>query len=80
MHSRHLLKTNSISKFAVIVLSIVILTGISLVPALQIGVNGQVQQQQQPSQQKQVGLSQVIKQIAQQVASANPGTNATHVQ
>jgi hypothetical protein len=46
MHSRHLLKTNSISKFAVIVLSIVILTGISLVPALQIGVNGQVQQQQ----------------------------------
>jgi hypothetical protein len=80
MHSRHLLKTNSISKFAVIVLSIVILTGISLVPALQIGVNGQVQQQQQqPSQQKQVGLSQVIKQIAQQVASANPGTNATHV-
>ncbi len=53
-----------ISELAVIVLSIVLLTGISIVPALQIGVNGQVQQQQQSSQQNQVGLSQVIKQIA----------------
>jgi hypothetical protein len=75
---QHLKSNNIISKLAVIVLSIVLLTGISLVPALQIGVNGQVQQQ--PQQQKQVGLSQVIKQIAQQVANANPGTNATHVQ
>jgi hypothetical protein len=76
---QHLKSNNIISKLAVIVLSIVLLTGISLVPALQIGVNGQVQQQQ-PSQQKQVGISQVIKQIAQQVSNANPGTNATHVQ
>jgi hypothetical protein len=76
------LKINSIiSRLAVIVLSMVLLTGISLVPALQIGVNGQVQQQQQqPSQQKQIGLSQVIKQIAQQVATANPGTNAAQVE
>ncbi len=35
-----------ISELAVIVLSIVLLTGISLVPALQITANGQVQQQQ----------------------------------
>ena len=37
--------------------------------------------QQQPQQQKknQAGLSQVIKQIAQQVVTANPGTNVTHV-
>jgi hypothetical protein len=77
---QHLKSNNNIiSKLAVIVLSVVLLTGISLIPALQIGVNGQVQQQQQPSQQNQVGLSQVIKQIAQQVANANPGTNATHV-
>jgi hypothetical protein len=73
-----------ISELAVIVLSVVLLTGISLVPALQIGVNGQAQQQQQqqqqPQQQNQVGISQVIKQIAQQVATANQGTNATHVQ
>jgi hypothetical protein len=39
---RQQLKSNNI-----IVLSIVLLTGISLVPALQIGVNGQVQKQQQ---------------------------------
>jgi hypothetical protein len=69
-----------ISESAVIVLSIVLLTGLALVPALQIGASGQAQQQQQPSQQKQVGLSQIIKQIAQQVATANQGTNATHVQ
>jgi hypothetical protein len=53
-----------ISELAVIVLSIVLLTGISLVPALQIGVNGQVQQQQQqPQQQNQVGLSQIIRRL-----------------
>jgi hypothetical protein len=39
-----------------------------------------LQQQQPPQQQKQVGLSQVIKQIAQQVANANPDTNATQIQ
>jgi hydrogenase maturation factor HypF (carbamoyltransferase family) len=39
----------------------------------------QQQQQQQPQQQNQIALSQVIKQIAQQVANANPGTNATQV-
>jgi hypothetical protein len=36
-----------ISELRVIVLSIILLTGITIVPALQIGVNGQVQQQQQ---------------------------------
>ena len=62
---QHLKSNNIISKLLVIILSIVLLTGISLVPALQIGVNGQVQQQQEPKQQNQVGLSQVIKQIVQ---------------
>ncbi|HZC48131.1 MAG TPA: hypothetical protein VE244_03615 [Nitrososphaeraceae archaeon] len=49
MHNQqqHLKTNNIISKFAVIVLSIVLLTGISLVPALQITANGQMQQQQQ---------------------------------
>ena len=52
MHNQqHHLKTNKIiSKFAVITLSIVLLTGLALVPALQIGVNGQVQRQQQQDQ------------------------------
>jgi hypothetical protein len=42
---QHLKSNIIISKLAVIVLSVVLLTGISLIPALQIGVNGQVQQQ-----------------------------------
>jgi hypothetical protein len=45
MHNQqqqHHLKTNNIiSKLAVIVLSVVLLTGLALVPALQVGVNGQ---------------------------------------
>jgi hypothetical protein len=53
---------NIILKLAFIVLYIVLLTGISLVPALQGVAYGQ--SQQAPQQQKQVGLSQVIKQIA----------------
>jgi uncharacterized protein HemX len=78
---------NTISKLAVIVLSIALIRGISFIPVLQAGVYAQKQplqsqQQQQPPQQQQknrVGLSQIIKQIAQQVATANPGTNSTHV-
>jgi hypothetical protein len=47
---------------------------------------GSAQQQQQSQQQlapkqqqKSAGISQLIKQIAQQVSTANPGTNVTHV-
>jgi outer membrane biosynthesis protein TonB len=42
------LKLHNISNLGVFALSIVLLTGISLVPTLQIGVQGQVQQQQSP--------------------------------
>jgi hypothetical protein len=42
------LKPNNISKLSIIVLSIVLLTGISLIPTLQIEVQGQVRQQQSP--------------------------------
>ena len=70
-----------ISELGVIALSIVLLTGISFIPVFQAGVYAQQPQSQQAPQQQQnrVGLSQVIKQIAQQVATANPGTNATNV-
>jgi hypothetical protein len=78
-HRQHHLESNNIiSNLGVVVLSIAFLTGISLFPVIQIGAHGQVQQQQ-PQQQNKVGLSQVIKQIAQQVANANPGNNANHV-
>jgi hypothetical protein len=51
-HQQQHLKTNNIiSKLAVVVLSIVLLTGISLVSALQITTNEQVQHQQQQQQQ-----------------------------
>jgi len=89
LHNRqHLqINNNNISKLAVIILSIALITGISFIPVLQAGVyaqqplQSQQSQQQQPPQQTQnrVGLSQIIKQIAQQVATANPGTNATNV-
>jgi cytochrome c-type biogenesis protein CcmH/NrfG len=53
-HRQHLKSNNNIiSKLAVIVLSIVLLTGLALVPVLQIEVSGQVQQQQQQQQQQQ---------------------------
>jgi hypothetical protein len=55
----------------------------SYIPEMQletlVQMQEQQQQQQEPQQQKNVGISQIIKQIAQQVATANPGTNATHV-
>ncbi len=75
------LQPNIISKLGVIVLSIILLTGISFIPVFQAGVYAQQpqSQQQSPQQQNRVGLSQIIKQIAQQVATANPGTNATNV-
>jgi hypothetical protein len=42
------LQLNNISKLSINVLSIVLLTGISLIPTLQIEVQGQVRQQQSP--------------------------------
>ena len=78
MHNHQRLKTNNISKLAVIALSIVLITGIFLLPAIHLGVYGQ-QQQQLPQQQNQILPIQVIKQIAKQVATASPGTDATNV-
>jgi hypothetical protein len=80
-HQRHL-EPNTISKLGVIVLSIILLTGISFIPVFQVGIYAQQpsqSQQQGVQQQNRVGLSQIIKQIAENVAIANPGTNATSV-
>jgi hypothetical protein len=50
MHDHHHnLKTHNMSKLLVMGLSIILITGISLVPTLQIGVQGQVQQQAPPA-------------------------------
>jgi hypothetical protein len=83
MRNQQHIKPYNISKLGVIILSIVLITGISFIPILQAGVYAQQQPQQSQQvpqqQQNRIGLSQVIKQIAQQVATANPGTNATQV-
>jgi uncharacterized protein HemX len=58
-HQQQHLKTNNIiSKLAVVVLSIVLLTGISLVSALQITTNEQVQHQHQQQQQQHLAFGQ----------------------
>ena len=50
MHNhQHNLKKHNMSKLLVMGLSIILITGISLVPILQIGVQGQVQQQAPPA-------------------------------
>jgi hypothetical protein len=84
--------TRNFLGLGVILLVIVLLSGISFVPAIYVGATVQLQQeqqsqaqqpqsQQQPQQQQpnQIGVSQIIKQIAQKVAAANPGTNAASV-
>jgi hypothetical protein len=67
-----------------ILLLITLLSGISFVPAIYVGATIQLQQpqpQQQTQQQpNQIGVSQIIKQIAEKVAAANPGTNAASVE
>ena len=95
MHNKqHLqINNNTISKLAVVVLSIILITGIFFIPVLQAGVYAQqtaytaatittvttTAATSKQQQQNRVGLSQVIRQIAQQVATANPGTNETNV-
>jgi hypothetical protein len=54
MRNRQHLKPNHLSKLGVIVLSIVLLTGISFIPILQAGVYAQ--QPQSPQQNSRIGL------------------------
>ena len=61
------------SNLGVIISLIVLLSGISIVPSIQVGIYGQQEQQQK------IGIRKIINDIAQQVASADPDTNSTHV-
>jgi CII-binding regulator of phage lambda lysogenization HflD len=63
----------SMSNLGVIISLIVLLSGISIVPSIQVGIYGQQEQQQK------IGIRKIINDIAQQVASADPDTNSTHV-
>lgn len=62
------------SNLGVIISLIVLLSGISIVPSIQVGIYGQQQRQQQ-----KIDIRKIINDIAQQVASADPDTNSTHV-
>ena len=61
------------SNLGVIISLIVLLSGISIVPSIQVGIYGQQEQQQK------IDIRKIINDIAQQVASADPDTNSTHV-
>ena len=63
----------SISNLGVIISLIALLSGISIVPSIQVGIYGQQEQQQK------VGIRKIINDIAEHVASADPDTNSTHV-
>jgi CII-binding regulator of phage lambda lysogenization HflD len=63
----------NMSNLGVIISLIVLLSEISILPSIQIGIYGQQEQQQK------IGIRKIINDIAQQVASAHPDTNSTHV-
>jgi hypothetical protein len=65
----------SISKQSFIFISLVLITSITSVPAIQ--SQSPIQTQTQPST---TDNSQIVKEIAEKVATANPGTNATFVE
>lgn len=66
----------SISKLFLFLISIILITGISFVPALK----SQASVQQTQAQPNNSSISEIVKQIADKVATANPGTNATFVE
>ena len=63
----------SMSNLGVIISLIVLLSGVANLPSKQIVIYGQQEQQQK------IGIGKIINDIAQQVASADPDTNSTHV-
>lgn len=63
----------NMSNLGVIISLIVLLSEISILPSIEIGIYGQQEQQQK------IGIRKIINDIAQQVASADPDTNSTHV-
>jgi CII-binding regulator of phage lambda lysogenization HflD len=63
----------NMSNLGVIISLIVLLSVISILPSIEIGIYGQQEQQQK------IGIRKIINDIAQQVASAHPDTNSTHV-
>ncbi len=66
-------KKKIILNLGIIISLIALLSGISIVPSIQVGIYGQQEQQQK------IGIRKIIDDIAEHVASADPDTNSTHV-
>jgi hypothetical protein len=80
-----MLNKNMLQELVVVILSIVLLTGISMVTSIQFTIYGQQQESKQQSQPKleqnqTIDMSKVINKIGEQVAAANPDSNSTLVE
>jgi cytoskeletal protein RodZ len=81
-----MLNKKMLQELVVVILSIVLLTGISMATSIQFTIYGQQQeskqQQSQPKleQNQTIDMSKMINQIGQQVAAANPDSNSTLVE
>src|ERR687890_1617035 len=75
-----MLNKKMLQELAVVILSIVLLTGISIVTSIQFKIYGQQQSQPKLEQNQTIDMSKMINQIGQQVAAANPNSNSTLVE
>ena len=80
-----MLNKNMLQELVVVILSIVLLTGISMATSIQFTIYGQQQESKQQSQPKleqnqTIDMSKVINKIGEQVAAANPDSNSTLVE
>ena len=75
-----MLNKKMLQELAVVIFSIVLLTGISIVTSIQFKIYGQQQSQPKLEQNQTIDMSKMINQIGQQVAAANPNSNSTLVE
>ena len=75
-----MLNQKMLQELVVVILSIVLLTGISIVTSIQFTIYGQQQSQPKLEQNQTIDMSKMINQIGQQVAAANPTSNSTLVE
>ena len=76
----YMLNQKMLQELVVVILSIVLLTGISIVTSIQFKIYGQQQSQPKLEQNQTIDMSKMINQIGQQVAAANPNSNSTLVE
>ena len=67
-------------ELVLVILSIVSLTGMSILTSIQVTIYGQQQSQPKLEQDQTIDMSKMINEIGQQVAAANPKSNSTLVE